>query len=553
MLSDSPHRSGGGPASRRSSLRVVAAIGAVLALAIVAAVGGTASTAGASPAAGSTLNWALASSPPGLFTPSCFSTDCGIVFGNAFMRILEPGTFGQPTTGENTAIESWKAVNPTTYVYKVRPGIKFADGTPITAADVAFSINIHLNKKLASLMTLFFDGVKSVRASGNAVTVKLTQPNSNWPYILAGSPGVLYSKADYLKHSSNYGNSQNIPVSSGPYKITEFQVGDHATLVRNPFWKGTKYKWDTIRFSIIPDQQARLLALQSGQIDGTFAVPNTNIDLWQKAPNVKAGAYISGGWRGFTIDVEDGPFKDVHVRRAMAYATDRNGLTQAGTSGRGAVLDYGLPPLIFLKGVLPASELNAELKKIKVYPYDLDKAKAELKLSAYPNGFTTTLNVPVESLAATNLSQGLAQSLSKIGINVKLNFMAGQPRFQIILDHGPNLGIQVIGEAPDSPNPLWYLDLYFNSIHAAKGYGNSSNYKNAAVDKWLAEGFATGDLKVAARNALKIMQATSVSVPYISVFSFPGAWATTASIGGVKSSIGPFVYNQVWIKNVKSS
>jgi hypothetical protein len=48
------------------------------------------------------------------------------------------------------------------------------------------------------------------------------------------------------------------------------------------------------------------------------------------------------------------------------------------------------------------------------------------------------------------------------------------------------------------------------------------------------------------------MQATSRSVPYISVFSFPGAWATTSSLGGVKSSIGPFVYNQVWIKNVKS-
>ena len=552
MLSDETGRSRGAPTSRRVSLRVVAAIGALLAATIVAAVGGTVSSAGASSAAGGTLNWALASSPPNLFTPACFSTDCGIVLGNAYMRILEPGTFGQPTTGEDTAIQSWKAVHPTTYAYKVRSGIKFSNGTPITAADVAFSINIHLNKKLASLLALFFDGVRSVAAKGDTVTVKLTKPNSNWPYILAGSPGVLYSKADYLKRPTNYGNSQNIPVGSGPYKITDFQVGDHATLVRNPFWKGTKYKWDSIQFSIIPDAQARLLALQSGQIDGTFAVPNTQLDSWQKAPNVKAGAYISGGWRGFTIDVEDGPFKDVHVRRAMAYATDRKGLTQAGTSGRGAVLDYGLPPLIFLKGVLPPAELNAELKKIKQYPFDLDKARAELKQSPYPDGFSTTLNVPVESLAATNLSQGLAQSLKQIGINVKLNFMAGGPRFQLILDHGPNLGIQVIGEAPDSPNPLWYLDLYFNSIHATKGYGNSSNYKNAQVDKWLAEGFATGDLKVAARNALKIMQATSASVPYISVFSFPGSWATTSSIGGVKSSIGPFVYNQVWIKNVKS-
>lgn len=552
MLSDSPHRSGGGPASRPTSLRMIVAIGAVLALAIAAAVGGTATRADASPKAGSTLNWALAAAPLSLFNVTSFSTDTGVVTGNAYMRILEPGTFGQPTTNENTAVESWKAVNGTTYVYKIRTGIKFADGTPITAADVAFSINLHLNKKLASLMALFFEGVKSVKASGNSVTIKLSKPNSNWPYILAGSPGVLYSKAHYLKNPTNYGNSQNIPLSSGPYKITEFQRDDRAVLVRNTFWKGKKYKWDSIRFSFIPDAQARLLALQSGQIDGTFAVPNTQLDLWQKAPNVKAGAYISGGWRGFTIDVTDGPFKDVNVRRAIAYATDRKGLTQAGTSGRGAVLDYGLPPLIFLKGVLPAAELNAELKKIKQYPYDLDKAKAELKKSAFPNGFSTTINVPAESAASVQLCQGLAQSLKQIGINVKLNFMAGGPRFQIIVDHGPNLGIQVIGEAPDSPNPLWYPDLYFNSTHAVPGFFNSSNYKNAAVDKWLAEGIASSDLKVAARNALKIMQTTSLAVPIIPVFSFPGSWATTSGIGGAKSSIGPFVYNQVWIKHVKA-
>ncbi len=552
MVPESSGRSRGG--RRWRSLRSVAVVGALLALTIVATLGAT-SPAGAAPkskSAGTTLTWALANSPASLFNVTSFSTDTGIVTGNAFMRLLEPGTFGQPTTSENTAVESWKAVNDTTYVYKIRQGIKFADGTPITAADVAFSINLHLNKKLASLMALFFDGVKSVKASGNSVTVKLTKPNSNWPYVLTGSPGVLYSKADYLKNPKNYGNSGNIPLSSGPYMITEFQTGDRAVLVRNPFWKGKKYKWDSIRFAFILDPQARLLALESGQIDGTFAVPNTQVDLWQKAPNVKAGTYVSGGWRGFTIDVEDGPFKDLNVRRAIAYATDRKGLTQAGTSGRGAVLDEGLPPLIFLKGILPPAELKAELKKVTVYPYDLDKARAELKKSAYPNGFSTTINVPVDSAASVQLCQGLAQSLKQIGIDVKLNFMAGQPRFQILIDHGPNLGIQVIGEAPDSANPLWYMDLYFNSIHATKGFGNTSNYKNAQVDKWLAEGFATGDLKVAARDALKIMQTTSQSVPYISVFSFPGAWATTASIGGAKSSIGPFYYNQVWIKHIKA-
>ena len=169
----------------------------------------------------------------------------------------------------------------------------------------------------------------------------------------------------------------------------------------------------------------------------------------------------------------------------------------------------GLPPLIFIKGLLPAAEVNAALKKVKAYPYSLDDAKAELAKSAYPKGFTTTLNTPNGCAACLLLSQVLAQGASKIGITINLNPMPGPQRFQVILDHKPNLGIQVLGQAPDSPHPMQYLDLLYTSAHAQPGYENSANYKNAAVDKLIAQGLQSSDLKVAARNALKVMQVTS--------------------------------------------
>jgi peptide/nickel transport system substrate-binding protein len=499
-------------------------------------------------AVGGTLTWALQTNPASLFDAYYFSAEGSTFFSLVQDHILAPGTFGQPTTGEGSVVQSWKATSATRYVYTIKKGIKFSDGSTLTAADVAFSMNVHRDPKTGSKMGDFFGNVASIRNRGNQVIVVLKKPNSNWQFTPAASPGLVYSQKDYKAKGANFGTPSGMPIGTGPYKFSEFTPNSRVVLVRNPYYKGKKYPWDRIVFPVIPDEQARLLALQSGQIDGTFAVPNNNIGTWIKIPNLKVGTYVSGGWRGFSIDVEDGPFKDVHVRRALAYSLNKPDINEALASSRGVVLD-GLPPLLFIKGLLPAAEVNAALKKVNKYPYSLDDAKAELAKSAYPKGFTTTLNTPNGCPACLLLSQVLAQGASKIGITINLNPMPGPQRFQVILDHKPNLGIQVLGQAPDSPHPMQYLDLLYTSAHAQPGYENSANYQNATVDKLIAQGLQSSNLKVAARNALKVMQITSAQVPYIPVFMFPGAWAVKSG-WEFKSSIGPFYYNQVWLKDL---
>ena len=527
------------------------ALASVTALALTVGIGtsGAASRAQArGGAVGTTLTWAIQTNPASLFDAYYFSAEGSTIFSLVQDHILAPGTFGQPTTGQGAVVSSWKAVSPTKYVYTVKSGLKFSDGSPVTAADVAFSMNVHRNPKTGSKMGDFFGNVVSIANRGNKVTVILAKPDSNWQFTPAASPGLVYSEKDYRAKGANFGTPSGMPIGSGPYMFSEFTPNSRVVLVRNPYYTGKKYPWNKIIFPVIPDEQARLLALQSGQIDGTFAVPNNSISNWLKAPNMKVGTYVSGGWRGFSIDVQDGPFQDVHVRRAIAYSLNKPDINEALTSSRGKVLD-GLPPLIFLKGLLPAAEINAALKKVQTYPYSVDSAKAELAKSAYPKGFTTTLNVPTGCAACLLLSQVLSQGASKIGITINLNMMPGPQRFQVILDHKPHLGIQVLGQAPDSPHPMQYLDLLYNSAHAQPGYENSANYMNPTVDKLIAAGLATDDLKVAARNALKVMQIVSVDVPYIPVFMFPGAWAVRSG-WQFKSSIGPFYYNQDWLQHL---
>lgn len=543
---------------RRRSPRSVRRMGALAAVTLVsialAAVVGTGISNAADTrtgASGTTLTWALQTNPASLFDAYYFSTEGSQMFSLVQDHILAPGTFGQPLTGEGAVASAWKAVDPTTYTYTIKTGIRFSNGKPLTAKDVAFSMRVHMDKKTGSKMADFFGNVRSIAAKGNVVTVKLIKPDSNWQYTPAASPGLVYSQADYNAKGANFGTPSGLPVGTGPYRFSQFVPNSKVVLTRNPYYKGKKYPWNQIVFQVIPDEQARLLALQSGQIDGTFQVPNNSLDTWIKAPNVKVGTYLSGGWRGFSFDVEDGPFQDVHVRRALAYSLDKVGITYALTSGRGQVM-VGLPPLIFLRGLLTPAEFNRELKKVPTYPYSVDKAKAELAQSAYPEGFGTTLNVPGPCTACIQLSQALQAGAKKIGIDIKLNMMPGPERFQVILDHKPHLGIQVLGQAPDSPHPMQYLNLLYLSSHAAPGFENSANYKNATVDKLINEGLQTTSLRVAALDAFKVMQIVAKDVPYLPVFTFPGVWAVKQG-WSMKSSIGPFFYNQVWLKHLVAS
>lgn len=534
------------PSRRRSRRALLITAVAALTLALGAGVSGAAIAKTSQ--SDTTLDWAIQTNPPSLFNAFYFGTEGSTIFSLTSHRILAPGVFGQPTTGPESAVESWRAVNPTTYTYQVKKGIRFSDGTPMTAKDVAFSMNIHKNEKTGSRMFSFFGNVQSITSAKGVVTVRLIKPNSNWQYTPAGAPSIVYSQADYRKKGASFGTPSGLPVGTGPYKFVEYLPNNRVVLERNTFWRGKRYPWNRIVFPVIPDANARLLALQSGQIDGTFAVPNNDIPLWIKTPNMKVGTFNSGGFRGFSIDIEDGPFKDVNVRRALAHSLDKASITEALTSSRGQVLD-GLPPLLFLRPYLSKAEIDAGLKDVRKYPYSIDRARAELQQSAYPRGFDTTLNVPTGCAACLLLSQVLQQGASKIGIDIKLNMMPGPQRFQVILDHKPNLGIQVLGQGAGSPHPMDKPDLLYHSNKAAPGFENSANYKNPQVDRLIDQALASSDLKVAARNALTIMQNVARDVPYIPIFSIPGAWAVDEG-WRFRSSIGPFYYNQVWLNHL---
>lgn len=460
------------------------------------------------------LEWAISMSPDSLFAPTFFNSPIGSgIMGLIYDNLLV-------YTGENELEESlavsWEATSPTTYRYTVRDDAVFSDGTPVTVEDVAFSFEMQTDPDLGSRQSFLFEDVESITTEGNDVIIELSEPDSSWKFIPSHMGAYIIKKEHVEANFDSYGTPETLPIGSGPYMVEEFVPDSHVSLVRNPHYWGDPPPFDTVRFPVISDDQTRLLAMRSGDIDGTFNVPSSALQQWEEVSEVvTATAFI---FRGLTIDMEDeeDPFDDIHVRRALYYATDRESIVSGLFPGTAVPATTLSPPEMF-EGELSEEEVESGFSDIEVFEFDLEAAREELAQSSVPDGFSMTINVPDGAQAAVDITQAVKETWEEIGVDVELNMMPGGPRFQIILDHEPNLGIQIIGNAPDVPDPAILPYQYYHSSQAATNGNNSSNLRDDDIDELLDSALTETDPPEAARLALEAQILASQEVPIIPV------------------------------------
>lgn len=458
------------------------------------------------------LVWALEQTPDSLFAPTYFATP----EGSGMMGLIHDNLLVYTGEGDlvTSAASAWEATSPTTYRYTVRDDLLFSDGSAVTPEDVAFSFTMQSDPAVASKGSFLFENVESVTVDGQDVVVELINPDSTWKFIPSHMMTYIMKKADVEANLAAYGTPEHFPIGSGPYMVEEFVPDSHITMVRNPNYWGDPPPFDVLRFPIIPDPQTRFLAMQQGEIDGTFRVPAEALSQWDAAAEiVSAPGFI---FRGLTIDMDQDPFSDIHVRRALYYATNREGIVSGLFPGQAIAAETLNDPAMF-EGILPADEVAAAYGELAVFPFDLDKAREELAMSSVPDGFSTTINVPDGSAPAINITQSIQETWGQIGVDVELNLMPGGPRFQIILDHGPNLGVQIIGNLPDAPDPIILPSQYYASDQAAPGGNNSSNFRDEEVDALIAQAKQSTDPQESARLGLEIQRLASEQVPIIPV------------------------------------
>ncbi len=519
----------------------------LLSLASVAAVGwgGQAGAAASVRPAGlpSTLTWGLNSTPRTLFGPSDYASEGELVMTLIQGQML---TYGAQEQLEPAILSSWKTVSPLEYQYTVRPGVKFSDGNPVTAADIAYTLNLQLNPKLASQEGGLFVNVKSITYAGDVVTIHLSHPDALVRQLPATICGLVYEQSSVEKNLLDYGTPQVLPIGAGPYKVSQYVPDSQIVLVRNPYYYGPKPHFSSIVFKIIPNSNTMLLALKTGEINGTFLYDNTQLKEFEQFASLEH--YPGLIWQGLTLDMTQKPFSDVHVREALYLATNRALITEATGAGVAEVSSTVNEPGIYA-GALSASEVSRLYGQIATYPYDIAKAKQQMAMSSVPKGFSTTLNVPEDDPTDSLTAQILKTEWAQIGVQLGIRLMPGGPRFQIILNHGPDLGVQIIGNVPDALDPVEMPWEYFSSQQAAVNGNNSSNLRAPAINSLINQAQAAAAPAASAKYSIEAEIAASKYVPIIPLSWVDGVVALQK--GWALPGLQAFTPATYWTEDIK--
>ncbi|HYH30201.1 MAG TPA: ABC transporter substrate-binding protein [Pseudonocardia sp.] len=296
--------------------------------------------------------------------------------------------------------ESWTNPDELTWVFTLRSGVTFSDGTPLTAEDVRASAQrlIDIEGSLAPLWAQ----VESVEATDeHTLTVTTSQPLGT----LLSTMTLLYIGQAGKMESEDYWRS---PIGTGPYVVSEYLPDQKLTLSRNEKYRGERPTLDTITYTNMPEEAARITALSTGEVDYVGGIGADSVAQVESMDGVTYEA--KPGWSYFFnwFNSSREPFDDPRVRQAMWYAVDVKSIVEDLFGSQAVLARAPIPQDVF---GAPALE---------PYPYDPEKAKQLLAEAGYPDGFTTSLQWSASSGdSMTSFAQAFISAWANVGVTVE--------------------------------------------------------------------------------------------------------------------------------------
>lgn len=316
---------------------------------------------------------------------------------------------------EPTIATSWKIIAPDTWEFKIREGVRFHNGEPLTASDIKFSLDRMRDPATKYPMRTAFKTIVDVKVIDDyTVHVITDKPDPTLLSPLA-STGFLVPEDYIKKHGDEYFAKH--PIGSGRYKFVKWVQGDYIELEANENYWGEPATVKTLIFKVIPENGARVAALQTGEVDIATNIPPFLVSGLEKDKNIKIISGPSGRVIFIGMSLLEGqgagPLLNKKVRQAMNYAVDKESIVKYVLMGSGRVLATPVVPASF--GYDPT---------IEPYPYDPGKAKSLLSEAGYPNGFSTEMDTGSgRYLMDKQVAEAVVGMLGKVGIDVKLNVL----------------------------------------------------------------------------------------------------------------------------------
>lgn len=491
-----------GQVTRRELLARSAALGLsapVLASFLAAcASGGAASGGHASQQIGSTVltppakgeiarvNWGLFYEPSGLDWIYCYNYEENTVVTNiteSLMRLTPQLTI------EPSLAESFSQPDPLTKVYRIRQGVAFSDGSPMTANDVVFSLRRNLDP--ASYWNFAYVNVKSVDQTGpNEVTVSMKRPDEVFHPLMATPAGGV-GKASYVQAKKKaYGTPAAGALGTGPFVFKNWAQGSSITLARNDnYWDTShKPKAHEFVFSFIPQESTMTTALLSGEIDGAYHTPYSGLNQLRTTSNGKLYLGKSMIFTEIIFAGTSGPLTEPALRSALLLAIDRVALAKAVYNNAATPLRNTVIPLADWS--YGQSQAKAAWTKLGPPAVDLKKARHLVAQAGSPKQ-PMTIATRASFQRYIDIATIVQAAAKQIGLTVQIKPISPNSYGNLFFSAKARSGIDMfISENyADIPEPL---EILYPAVIPGQYY-NYSHYSNPTVTKDLNAAYAQPD------------------------------------------------------------
>ncbi len=356
--------------------------------------------AGAAPK--DTLTLGMVLEPPHLDpTAGAASAIREVTYANIYEGLTRIDRNGQV---QPALAESW-TISPDglTYRFKLIGGVKFHDGTPFDCAIVKFSYGRAMAPDSVNAQKQLFEPIASVECPDQyTAEVKLKRPTALFLFDMGWGDAVMVAPKSAPTNKTD-------PVGTGPFRFKQWVKGDRVEMERNPDYWGSQPKLKAVTFKFVADPSAATAAVLAGDIDAfpLFPAPEA-IDQFKADKRFAVHVGTTEGKTIVALNNEKKPFDDVRVRRALAYAVDRQQLIDAAQSG------YGKP---IGSHYVPSDPGYIDLTA--TYPYDPAKARALLAEAGVKPGTEITIMLPPPPYARHG-GEVIAAMWEAVGLKVKL-------------------------------------------------------------------------------------------------------------------------------------
>jgi peptide/nickel transport system substrate-binding protein len=323
---------------------------------------------------------------------------------NLYSRLLQPNSTGTGLLPDLAS--SWNiSSNGLTYTFHLRPDAKFSNGTPVTASDVVYSIQ--RSRAFSGGWGFLLTAVKTITApDAHTVVIALSQPHAP---LLADLAMYAYSVLPESLVKAQGSSFFQHPVGSGPFKVTSYNPDSEVDLARNPYFYGTKPKISKVRVLIVPDDNTRVLMLESKKADVIENPPGNLVSEIDKTPGLSVQLYPSTRVDIIQLDEHFKPLKSQLVREALNYAINRNAIVQLAYQG------HATPGASFMPYKMEYFDSS-----LTPYPYNPTKAKQLLAQAGYPHGFSAFMITVSGDVAGQAEAVVVKSELAAVGINLSI-------------------------------------------------------------------------------------------------------------------------------------